>query len=237
MDLAPVVEQGVLEDHAVGQEEREAGGLVAHHEQVHLATDAAMVALLGLLEEGEVRLQLILGGESRAVDAREHLVVGIVFPVGARHAGELEGLEGLGIGEVRSDAHVDVIALLVEGDASVIGQVTDVLDLILLTALLHEGDGLLAGQLEDLELKVLLDDLLHLGLDGGQIVLGDLLIAEVDVVIEAVVGRGTVGEVGLGVEVLDGLGHDVGGGMADDVLGLVGLNLGHGAVVVQCLHI
>ena len=110
-------------------------------------------------------------------------------------------------------------------------------DLILLPALLHEGDGLLAGQLEDLELKVLLDDLLHLGLDGGQIVLGDLLIAEVDVVIEAVVGRGTVGEVGLGVEVLDGLGHDVGGGMADDVLGLVGLNLGHGAVVVQCLHI
>mgnify|MGYP000485439738 CR=1 FL=1 len=63
VDLAPVVEQRVLEDHAVGQEEREARGLVAHHEQVHLATDTAVIALLGLLEHGEVRVELILGGE------------------------------------------------------------------------------------------------------------------------------------------------------------------------------
>ena len=40
MDLAPVIKQGVLENHAVGQEEREAGGFVAHHEKVHFATDS-----------------------------------------------------------------------------------------------------------------------------------------------------------------------------------------------------
>ena len=236
VDLAPVVEQRVLEDHAVGQEEREARRLVAHHEEVHLATDAAMVALLGLLEHGEMRLELVLGGEGGAVHAGEHLVLGIVLPVGAGDAGELEGLEGLGVGEVRAHAHVDVVALLVEGDAGIVCKVADVLDLVLLAALLHEGDGLLAGQLENLELEVLLNDLLHLGLDGGQIVLGEGLVTEIDVVVETVVGGGAVGEVGLGIQALDGLGHDVGGGVADDVQGLVALDLGYRAVVEQSLH-
>ena len=57
VDLAPVVEQRVLQNHAVGQEEREARRLVAHHEDVHLAANAAMVALLGLLEVVQVLLE------------------------------------------------------------------------------------------------------------------------------------------------------------------------------------
>ena len=92
-----------------------------------------------------------------------------------------------------ADAHVDVVALLVEGDAGVVVQVADVLDLILLAALLHKGDGLGAGLLVHGELEVLLDDLLHLGLDRGEVVLADLdALGQVDVVVEAVVGRGAV---------------------------------------------
>ena len=237
VDLAPVVEQLVLEDHAVGQEEREAGGLVAHHENVHLAADPAVVALLGLLEQAQVLVELVFGGKGRAVDADEHLVVLVALPVGARDARELEGLEGLRVGEVRAHAHVDVLALLVEGDAGVVGQVADVLDLVLLAALLHEGDGLGTRQLEDRELEVLLHDLSHLGLDGVEVLLGDLLaLGQVDVVVEAVVRGRAVGEVGLGVEALDGLGHDVGGAVADDVRDLLGRALVDVTVVVEDLH-
>ena len=137
---------------------------------------------------------------------------------------------------MRADAHVDVVTLLEEGDPSVFGQVADVLDLVLLAALLHEGDGLLARELEHLEFEVLLGDLLHLGLDGGQVVFGDGLVAEVDIVVEAVVGGGAVSEIRLWIEAQDCLGHDVRGRMADDVEGLVTLDLGHRAVVKQCLH-
>ena len=115
--------------------------------------------------------------------------------------------------------------------------VADVLDLVLLAALLHEGDGLLAGKLEGAELEVLLDDLLHLGLDRGQIVLADLLVTEVDVVIEAVIGCGAVREVGLGIQALDGLRHDVSGGVADYVDDVLVRDLCDGAVVIQCLHV
>ena len=111
------------------------------------------------------------------------------------------------------------------------------LDLVLLATLLHELDGLGARELEDGELEVLLNDLLHLGLDRGEVVLRDLLaLGQVDVVVEAVVGGGAVGEVGVGVQALDGLGHDVGGGVADDVGDLVGGALDDLAVVLQDLH-
>ena len=237
VDLAPVVQQRVLKDHAVGQEEREAGGLVAHHKEVHLAADLAVVALLGLLQHVHVLVELFLGGKSDAVDAGEHLVVLVALPVSARDAGELKGLQRLGVADVGADAHVDVVALLVEGDAGVVVQVADVLDLVLLAALLHKGDGLGAGLLKDGELEVLLDDLFHLGLDRGEVVLADLnALGQVDVVVEAVVGRGAVGKVGLGVQALDGLRHDVRGGVADDVRDLVLRELGHRTVIVECLH-
>ena len=237
VDLAPVVQQRVLKDHAVGQEEREAGGLVAHHKEVHLAADLAVVALLGLLQHVHVLVELFLGGKGNAVDAGEHLVVLVALPVGARDAGELKGLQGLGVADMGAYAHVDVVALLVEGDAGVVVQVTDVLDLVLLAALFHKGDGLGAGLLVHGELEVLLDDLFHLSLDRGEVVLADLdALGQVDIVVEAVVGRGAVGKVGLGIEALDGLRHDVRGGVTDDVRDLVLRELGHRTVIVECLH-
>ena len=237
VDLAPVVQQCVLKDHAVGQEEREAGGLVAHHKEVHLAADLTVVALLGLLQHVHVLVELFLGGKGDAVDAGEHLVVLVALPVGARDTGELKGLQSLGVADVGADAHVDVIALLVEGNVGVVVQVADVLDLVLLAALLHKGDGFGTGLLVHGELEVLLDDLFHLGLDRGEVVLADLdALGQVDVVVKTVVGRGAVGKVGLGVQALDGLRHDVRGGVADDVRDLVLRELGHRTVIVECLH-
>ena len=71
---------------------------------------------------------------------------------------------------------------------------------------------------------------------GGQVVLGEGLVAQVHVVVEAVVGGGAVGKVRLGVQALDGLRHDMGGAVADDVGYLVGRALVDVPVVVQNLH-
>ena len=62
-----------------------------------------------------------------------------------------------------------------------------------------------------------LHDLLHLFLDGGQVLVGQLGVAEVDVVVEAVLGGGAEGKVRLRVEALDGLGHDMGSRVAQNV--------------------
>ena len=180
--------------------------------------------------------QLLLGAEGNAVDAGEHLVVLVALPVGARLLGDLEGLQGLGVGQVGADAHINVLALLIEADGGILGQIADVLHLELLLTVLHQLDGLGTGQDEGLDGQVLLDDLPHLFLDGGQILVGQLGVAQVHVVIEAVLGGGAIAEVSLGVQALDGLCHDVGGGVAQNVQFLVLRALSNGAVIVNDLH-
>ena len=237
VQLAPVLDQRVLQNHAVGQEEGEADGLVAHHEQLHFLADLAVVAAGGLLHQLQVRVQLLLGGEGDAVDAGEHLVVLVALPVRAGLLGDLEGLQRLGVGQVRADAHVHVVALLEEGNLRVLRQVVDVLQLVLLVPLLHQRLGLRAGQNEGLDGQVLLHDLLHLGFDLRQILVGELGLAQIHVIVEAVVGRGAVGEVRVGIEALDGLRHDVCCGVANDVQLLLLGALCDDAVLVDDLHV
>ena len=63
--LAPVVEQGVAQHHALGEEEGEAGALLHEGEQAELLAQLAVVALLGLLDAVDVLLKVgLLNGLS-----------------------------------------------------------------------------------------------------------------------------------------------------------------------------
>ena len=77
VDLTPVVQQGVLQHHALGQEEGEAGALVPEHEQAQLLAQLPVVPALGLLDALQIGVQLVLLGEGDAVDALEGLPVGV----------------------------------------------------------------------------------------------------------------------------------------------------------------
>ena len=195
-----------------------------------------MVAAGGLLHQLVVFLQLLAGAERRAADAGEHDVILVVLPIRAGKLGQLERLERLGIGQVRADAHVDVFALLIEAEHRVFRQVTDMLNLILFAALLHELDGLLAAEHKRLDRQVFLDDLRHLRLNRGQILVGELLIAQIDVIIKALLGRRAIGEVRVRIQALDRLRKNVRGRMADDVQLLVFRAFGNMSIVVDNLH-
>ena len=64
-------------------------------EEVHLAAELAVVALLGLLDLLEVGVEFVLGRERRAVDALKLGIVAVAAPVGARELGQLEALADL----------------------------------------------------------------------------------------------------------------------------------------------
>ena len=110
---------------------------------------------------------------------------------------------------MRACAQVGELALLVEGDRSVFGQVVDQLYLVRLLALLHELDSFLTRKLEALELFLLLADLTHLGLECVQMLLreGERCI---EVVIEAVFDSRADGQLDLRVQTLYRLSEDVG---------------------------
>ena len=159
---------------ALGQQHRKAlTDAVDGGEVFELAAELVVVALLGLFDLGEVGVQLFLLRESDAVDALEHLAVRVAAPVGGVAGGQLDAvaLDAAGGVEVRTGAEVGELALLVEADDGILGQVVDELHLVGLLPLLHELQCLLTGQLEALQLQLLLADLPHLRLDLGQILL------------------------------------------------------------------
>ena len=100
---------------ALGVPEHDAGPFLLEVEQVHLAAELAVVALLGLLDLLEIGVELLLLGEGRAVDARQHRVVAVAAPIGAGHLHQLEGVADLaGRGHVRAAAEVEPVALVVD---------------------------------------------------------------------------------------------------------------------------
>ena len=179
-----------------------------------VAAELVVVALEGFGLLGEVLVELFLLREGDGVDALEHLALGVAAPVGAAALRQLDSvaLDAAGGGEVRAGAEVGELALGVEGDVRVGGQVVDELDLVRLVLFLHVFDSFLARQLKALELQLFLADLAHFGLDGIEMLLGKVE-RGVKVVVEAVVDRRADGELDLRIQALDGLRHHVGTGV------------------------
>ena len=107
-------------------------------------------------------------------------------------------------------AKIHKIPLPVEGNLLPLWQLSNQLALVRLV--LHEGQRLVPGQGEALDGQRFLDDFLHLGLDGNQILGGEVVLA-VEVIVKAAVDGGADGQLSPRPQPPHGLGHDVGGGM------------------------
>ena len=155
---------------ALGVPEHDARAFLLEVEQVELAAELAVVALLGLLELLEVGVELLLLGERGAVDAGEHRVVAVAAPIGARDLHQLEGVADLaGRGHVRAAAEVEPVALVVDLDRLVAGNGVDQLDLEALALVAEHLLGLLAVPHLLGEGFVARDDLAHLLLDRREV--------------------------------------------------------------------
>ena len=121
-------------------------------------------------------------------------------------------LDPAGVIQVRAGAQVGELALGVEGDDGIGGQIFDELHLVGLVLLAHIGDGLFPGLLAADDGQPLLADLLHLALDLGQMLRGEGE-GRVKVIVPALVNGGADGQLHLRPQALDGLRHDVGAGV------------------------
>ena len=163
---ADVVLERLEQRPALRVPEHRAGRLLLEMEQVHLAAEPAMVALLRLLELLEIGVELLLLGEGGAVDAGEHRVLGVAAPIGARHLHQLEGVADLaGRGHVRAAAEIEPVALLVDLDLLVLRDGVDQLDLEHLALVAEHALRLVARPHLLGERFVARDDLAHLLLD------------------------------------------------------------------------
>ena len=109
---------------------------------------------------------------------------------------------------MRPGAEVGKVALLVEGDDGILGEVVDEFHLVGLPTLLHKLDGLGAGQLKTFQLELFFADFAHLGFQLGELGLGEGL-GGVEIIVKAVFNGGADGKLDLGVQPLHGLGQNV----------------------------
>ncbi len=184
--------------------------------QVQLAADAAVVALLRLLEAMQVLIELLLVRPGGTVDPLEHLVARVPAPIRPRHLRQLEGLELPGRGHVRPAAQVDPVPLAVEADLILLGNTRDDLGLVHLAQALEELDSLIARHHPARDFLVCLRQLLHLRLDGGEVFHGEgTLIGEV--VVEAILDHRPDRHLRIRKELLHRLREQMRGGVANDL--------------------
>ena len=142
---ADVVLERLEQRPAFGVPEHRARRFFLEMEQVHLAAEPAVVALLGFLDLLEIGVELFLLGEGGAVDAGQHRVVAIAAPIGAGDLHQLEGVADLaGRGHVRAAAEIEPVALLVDLDLLVGRNGVDQLDLEVLALVAEDVLGLVA---------------------------------------------------------------------------------------------
>ena len=198
-----------------------------------------MITLGGFLQTGLIRLQILLGGEGRAIDTLQHGVRFVATPVGGGGTFDLERLDVTGVRQMRSTAQIlpDHIAITV--DVVVEAQllltdlsgsfrvemrflVFDEFELVRLVGLFRQG--LLLAHHTATEGLGGFDDALHALFDVLEILRGERL-DNVEIVVEAVFDDRADAKLGIRTDFLHGLGHDMGRGMAHD---------GHAVLAVEC---
>src|SRR6266702_6637899 len=145
-----------------------------------------MVAPFRLLQPLEIRVEIGLRVEGRAIDAGELRVALVAPPVGACEPRELERLDGLRVLQVRPTAEIGELTLGVERNRLL--RLVHELDLVRLALLLEPLPRLLARDLLSLPLPALGEFALNLLLDAREVLLRDRL-GKVEVVVEAVLDR------------------------------------------------
>src|SRR6056297_1780292 len=208
---AHVILQGGVDRPAVGVPEDLTGGFFLHVEEIHLAAELAVVPFLSFFEEGEVILEFFAIEEGHAIDALQHLAIGVAAPIGAGHGHQFESVcrDLAGVLKVGAAAEVLPGTVPVHAQGFGAGNGLDQFDLEGFAAVLIVLDG--AGAVPDFGADGIayVDDFLHLFFDHAK-VFGCEGVLAVEVVIPSVLDHRADGDFHIGPKLLNRAGHDVG---------------------------
>ena len=202
---------------SIGMPEYAADGFFLEMEQAHLAAEAAVVTLFRFLQHHQMRFELFFVAPGCAVDALQHLVIGIAAPIGAGQFQQLEAFTHMaGRRQMRPTTQVHPVALAIHRDRLSCRQIVNKLGFVFLTDIGEMPDSVVTVPFLAAKDIVALDDFHHLGFDLFQIVRRKRLFAG-EIVIEPVFNRRPYRHLGAGIQCLYGFGHDMGGIVPDQI--------------------
>ena len=213
MDLPPVIDQCVFQDHAVGQKEREPRPFFHHFKQAQLFSKFAVIPFFGLFQPGEVFFKFGVFGERDTVNAHQHLIFFIAAPVCTCDGGQFKRLDRAGGHQVWAGTQVVKLGLFIKTDRLAFsGMFPDQFFFIDFAVGADFFKSLFRRQLKALQRNILFDDFFHFGFDLDQIFWCKRVCA-VKIIIKAVVDRRPNGQFDVWIQPLDRLCHHMSGCM------------------------
>ncbi len=178
-----------------------------------------MVALLRLFEDHEVFVEHRLLREGDAIDTGQLRALLVAAPVGAGQGGQLDGLDDIGVHQVRSAAQVREGSVLIIGNGSVF-QFADQLALVRIAFLFEMLERVRLGNGDTLESLLLAGQFEHLLLYLREVSLGEGLAIHVDIIIEAILDGRSDAELDTRIQGFEGFRHQVGRGVPENPAGI-----------------
>src|SRR5690554_2895115 len=93
IEIADIIDERVIDERAARLEEGRGRRIGVKGDEIELAAELSMIALLRFFSLREIGSQRFRIGEGRTVDALKHRVTLIAAPIRARAMRELEGLQ------------------------------------------------------------------------------------------------------------------------------------------------
>ena len=151
-----------------------------------------MISLSSFLNESDMLVEFLLGGESNTIDSLQTVIGSLSEPVSRRVLQDLEGLNTASVGYMRASAKIDQVSIAV---GSYLTTVRDFIgnELSLERIVSKKSQRFFLGEDDSLEHLFLADDFLCCLLNGFVILLREMpSVSAISVIEETTVSWGTV---------------------------------------------
>ena len=212
MEFIPEFQQCLTEYHAFSMEEREARAFFVEAEEIHLLAQFAMITFFCFFQHVEIVFQFRFLFESCPINTLEHLVVFITAPVRACYSLQLKGLDSACRSCMRPSTEVNEVALAIEGNLHVCGQILNQFYFVILTGFLEHIESSVTADYFFFEGQIFLDDSSHFRFDSRKIFLCKAMFC-IHIVVEAIFNGRANSKFDAREEVLNGLRHNMGSRM------------------------
>ena len=214
VDLSPVIQQCIFQNHSFWQEEWESRTFFTHHKQSKLFAQFSVVTFLCFFHTVQIFFQICFLCERSTVNSGQHLVFLTASPVCTCKAGQFKCFYRFGAHQMRSCTEVYELTLLIEADFGIFRKVFDQFYFIWFFFFFEICDCFFSGLCETCDRQSFFYNLFHFCFDLHQIFCCQRCFT-VHIIVESVCHGRSDCKLYTRVQSLDRLCHDVRSGVME----------------------
>ena len=190
VDLSPVFQQCIFQNHTFRQEEGETRTFVQHSEQFQFFAQFSVVTFFRFFNHCQVCFQFGCFRVSCTIDSGQHFILFGTSPVSTSYGCQFNSFNCFCAHQVRTCAQVCEVTLFVEGNNRIFGQILDQFYFVGFLSFFHVFDCFFSGHCECFNCDVFFRNFFHFCFQSFQFFLCESFFS-VEVIVETVSDCGT----------------------------------------------